>query len=1069
MSSPSSKALRTAALVSLCGLAAGCGVNGAPTRPDVAAVRTQLAEGYVEPERLTVAPVNVGAEGRPDVVAWERRYDGVPMLGRPKSAWVGSKGWELRRYHELEPPQPVQRAKLISDRVAIAAAKIDTSDGDEVTTRLVYLPEHQQRPLRGLVQNAADVELVVARHRLVTEVTNARSGDVVWVDAYSGEVVRRGSLDKADQVAVTGAFYGSYYLDVTGPLLRDPIRSSLVDGSGTAVGGQGVLSSRPSKLEDATTFNYQTRATADPALLDVQFALTQSWNYYLFTFGRRGLRDLPKDASSTKNDAVAYLDFSQTTSNAKMRGTTGVIRIHAGHPAWRADTTLDTLGHEWTHGVFNDEVNSDIAFYIGENGGIDEANSDFFGLSVRSRGRMVLASGGVDTGLPGPSIPNAAGDWVFGNEHPLTPPSDYKHLCRPSRNSTTARERWAIGIGTDDPHDSAGVMWRVFCLLSRGVAPIAATGVDPDLQVAKIPNGFPGLGSAAVAALWYRTLKLLGGQPDPVQFIQARVSMLVVAEEVYGLDTPQYKAIEDAFAAVDVGSPSDHDAPSVDVVVTRARPGGSFELLATDHDGIGSLVCSFDGAPPFANLASPPPTPLKGPYNVTVPSSLITGPHVLTVVAKDIHGNEQTYTFIITIESEGPLLTALDETATLKAGPNPLLRVFNFGATDPAGIQRVRLLIDGVESVEPSSRNGGQGGPSRYTYAPISQGGSTTVSEVHQWVVLKDLATGRHVITIEATDYAGNVSTAELPEAVRDRTPPSPCSVVGLGRSFSWDLITVGVNAADTGSGIALVKYYVDGTLRFVERAFDPTSAPTLQVTAGTHAFRVECTDQQSNTAASNTLSIVVGPPPVCSVNSAGSDATIPTRINMSVTAKSPTATLKSVFYEVNGVVVGSEVNLNLGPGVVFQKTRQANLSAGTYQVRARCQDSLGQETLSNVVTVNHQPPMTPPTEPTCDAVLNSGGPLPETFTIDVKKTSGFVDLSYNTLDVDDELVLTCEGVGTIGGAGFGTTGCVATEGWTTSQQIPFSCSTTRIRVQVLPNCAGSGETKWHFQLGCGY
>jgi hypothetical protein len=46
---------------------------------------------------------------------------------------------------------------------------------------------------------------------------------------------------------------------------------------------------------------------------------------------------------------------------------------------------LELLGHEWTHAVFNTDVNQEL-FDTGEQDGLDEATADFFGKLISMRG-----------------------------------------------------------------------------------------------------------------------------------------------------------------------------------------------------------------------------------------------------------------------------------------------------------------------------------------------------------------------------------------------------------------------------------------------------------------------------------------------------------------------------------------------------------------------------------------------------------------------------------------------------------------------------------------------------------
>lgn len=95
---------------------------------------------------------------------------------------------------------------------------------------------------------------------------------------------------------------------------------------------------------------------------------------------------------------------------------------------------------------------------------------------------------------------------------------------------------------------------------------------------------------------------------------------------------------------------------------------------------------------------------------------------------------------------------------------------------------------------------------------------------------------------------------------------------------------------------------------------------------------------------------------------------------------------------------------------------------------------------------------------PTCSAEQLEGGDIPETRLIDMGKTSGTFVFSYNTYVIPDEMIVSYEGRTLF------DSGCV---GESRDVTLTYSGSSTLVRVEVRPNCAGDTGTAWDFVIGC--
>lgn len=1060
-------------------------------------VHVMLTAGYQSPERHEVA--ELVEEGRAaTVIVWTRRYDGIEMLNQPRSALVDGQ-WVLRHHRELAEPKPPKMAEVIATDVAINATGFTDLDG--VNTRLVYWPEFRQVARVAEPRTAADIEDVIADYRLAVEVTH--SPDVAWIDAYTAQVLERGSSRRHVKVDALGARYAPVELDIQArapfDVLRDPQRTSLLDANNTPINGQGVVTNRPANAN--SPLPYFTVTQADPRYIDGAFALQQSWEFYAGAFGRRGLRNLPQAQTSRANDGIIYLD-DRSHDNAEMDTATGLIVVYTGGNApFDHFLTLEVIGHEWTHAVFAADAHPPTASN-GQHAGLDEATSYFFGSLIRERGQEVALRKYVcsvdpahcDHSVVPPIVPlgNTTDSWKFGQEYAQAPANSMYHMCKPSQSTLDPPlpiDEWSPANTLADGHVLAGPINRMQCLLTLGVLPVDSQGGDPVLKTPNVPNGFAGLGTQKTAMLWYFTINNLRAYEPPLTFDNAREAALQAVAELPGSGgkhSMDYKAVEDAFAAVLIGDPADREPPLVRLFWPAAvRSGAMMEVDARDNNGVASLAFYLDGGPsttppgtPIGTLTAPPSGALLPPHFVTLPQTLTEGPHTLYVVAEDTRQNRKAYSFPFAADQTPPTVTITDKSPIFSSERSPM-RVFDFNAFDDRGIKKARVLVDGVDSTYPASANLGLPGAALYTY-----NGATNINQPAEWVSLQGASVGPHVVAVEVTDIAGNTATAALPPWTRDVTPPSLCTI-SVTRGSPWSSVNIAASAKDLESSIATVKYKVDNNTVWSEigittapgATFSKTINTTLQA-PGSHTFTAQCIDHQGNNIPSFPVTLAFGPPPSCALTAAVDPANW-ARVIMSSTASSPYLTLDQVRYDVDGANFVGDMGLARGPGVVYQGSRTTGvLTAGTHNFQERCIDSLGQTTTSNIVSKTLSAPAAPCNAPNSDleghfyAVFETGNDgVPKTQYFEMGRASGHFHWTYGWLANASSYTITCAVGGTINGSTSYSTGCVhypigtfpnlITQG---DQTVSFNCNSGRIQLVTNQAC---DEGSWNSELWC--
>ena len=95
-----------------------------------------------------------------------------------------------------------------------------------------------------------------------------------------------------------------------------------------------------------------------------------------------------------------------------------------------------------------------------------------------------------------------------------------------------------------------------------------------------------------------------------------------------------------------------------------------------------------------------------------------------------------------------------------------------------------------------------------------------------------------------------------------------------------------------------------------------------------------------------------------------------------------------------------------------------------------------------------------------CSALQNAGADAPDKRTIELGKTSGTFNFTYNTYTQKDRIIVTYQN----GVPPLFDTGCVGAMG---TKPLTFNGTDTFITVEVQPNCAGGSGTSWDYSVSC--
>ncbi|MEV7324639.1 M4 family metallopeptidase [Streptomyces sp. NPDC093970] len=286
--------------------------------------------------------------------------------------------------------------------------------------------------------------------------------------------------------------------------------------------GTGTLFSQSSN-----TWGNGTTSNAATAGADAHYGAAETWDFYKNTFGRSGIKN---------NGVGAYSRVHYGNSYVNAFWDDGCFCMTYGDGSGNADplTALDVAGHEMSHGVTSNTAGLN---YSGESGGLNEATSDIFGTGVE-----FYAANSSDVGdyLIGEKID------INGDGTPL------RYMDKPSKDGAS-KDSWYSGLGGLDVHYSSGPANHFFYLLSEGSGAKVINGVSYNSPTA---DGLPvtGIGRDKALQIWYRALTTKF--TSTTNYASARTGTLAAAGELYGTTSAEYKAVQDAWAAIAVGSRS---------------------------------------------------------------------------------------------------------------------------------------------------------------------------------------------------------------------------------------------------------------------------------------------------------------------------------------------------------------------------------------------------------------------------------------------------------------------------------------------------------------------------------
>jgi Zn-dependent metalloprotease len=486
---------------------------------DAAKATTARELGLGAQEALVVRDVVKDADGTVHT-RYERTYAGLPVLGGDLVVDTAKSG-DTRgvvkatratiKVASLTPAVPADQARNQALRLA-ADAGADHAAADRAPRKVVWAANGTpvlayETVVGGLQEDGTPNELHV--------VTDATTGKKLY--EYQGIETGTGNTMYSGTVTLGTSQSGSTYT------LTDTARGNhKTYNLNRGTSGTGTLFSGPDDV-----WGNGSASNAETAGADAHYGAALTWDYYKNVHGRSGIRGDGVGAYSRVHYGNNYVNAFWSDSCFCMTYGDGSSNTH---PL----TAIDVAGHEMTHGVTSNTAGLN---YSGESGGLNEATSDIFGTSVE-----FYANNASDVGdyLIGEEID------INGNGTPL------RYMDKPSKDGAS-KDSWYSGIGSVDVHYSSGPANHFFYLLSEGSGAKVINGVSYNSPTS---DGLPvtGIGRAKAEKIWFRALSTKF--TSTTNYAGARTGTLAAAGELYGTSSAEYKAVQDAWAAVAVGARS---------------------------------------------------------------------------------------------------------------------------------------------------------------------------------------------------------------------------------------------------------------------------------------------------------------------------------------------------------------------------------------------------------------------------------------------------------------------------------------------------------------------------------
>ena len=396
--------------------------------------------------------------------------------------------------------------------------------------------------------NATDIEQVVTGYKLAYLVTtrmidgNTPQYHNTIVSAVDGSVLEQWNMVQT----VIGTGNSQYNGTVPISTTQTATGFSMIDGTrgtGGTFGAMAITNANHGTTAGAVYTNSTNtwgdgkqyiaggstvNANGQTAAVNALWGLMNTYDMLKNTLGWQSL-----DGHNTATYIAAHVNTAY--DNAYYSDTCKCMYIGDGS-SFNSLGSIDVIGHEMSHGVT--AATSNLT-YRGESGGLNESSSDIGGEMVEAYAR----NGGTGAVIP------AGNDWVMGKEISKTG-TPLRYLYKPSRDGASP-DAWSKRIGSLDVHYSSGPNNRMFYFLSQGSSSVSTSDYYSG-YLTQAPRNMTGIGNDKAYRIWFKaaTTKFTSS----TNYADARLKMIAAAQELYGVGSVEAKAVQRAYAAINVGT-----------------------------------------------------------------------------------------------------------------------------------------------------------------------------------------------------------------------------------------------------------------------------------------------------------------------------------------------------------------------------------------------------------------------------------------------------------------------------------------------------------------------------------
>jgi Zn-dependent metalloprotease len=398
--------------------------------------------------------------------------------------------------------------------------------------------------------NALDLEEVVDSYQLAwlvetrmtvgskpvfyDTVVNARDGSVIDQWSMVQTVTGVGNSQYNGTVPINTTLSGSTYsmIDATRGVSGTFGAMAITNANHTTSAG-AVYSNTSNTWGDGQNYiagGSTTNANGQTAAVNAMWGLMNTYDMLKNTMGWQSL-----DGKNTATYIAAHVNTAY--DNAYYSDTCKCMYIGDGGTSFTSLGSIDVIGHEMGHGVT--AATSNLT-YRAESGGLNESASDIQGEVVEAYAR----AGGT-----GSLIPGSGNDWVMGKEiakngQPL------RWLYKPSKDGASPNA-WSSSVKRLDVHYSSGPNNRMFYFLANGSSSVSTSDYY-SAYLTQAPKNMTGIGTDKAFRIWFKALTTKF--TSSTNYADARLKVLAAAQELYGVNSVEAKAVQRAYAAINVGT-----------------------------------------------------------------------------------------------------------------------------------------------------------------------------------------------------------------------------------------------------------------------------------------------------------------------------------------------------------------------------------------------------------------------------------------------------------------------------------------------------------------------------------